>query len=96
MAILLRMDWGGATREQYDELRKVVNWEGDHPDGARSHVAAFDDAGAHINDTWESAEAFQKFNDERLAPGVAKVGIAGQPQVTIYDAHAVFIPGVTD
>ena len=77
MAVMMRMDWADATPDQYDELRRVVNWEGDHPDGGMFHVAAFDDAGAHITDVWESAEKFQRFTDDRLMPGVAKVGIPG-------------------
>jgi len=93
MAIMMRMDWPDATAEQYDELRNVVNWEQDKADGGLFHVAAFDEAGAHITDVWESAEHFQRFTDERLMPGVQKVGIAGEPLVTVLHAHAVFAPG---
>jgi hypothetical protein len=93
MAIMMRMDWPDATAEQYDELRNVVNWEHDKADGGLFHVAAFDESGAHITDVWESAEQFQRFTDERLMPGVQKVGIAGEPQVTVLPAHAVFAPG---
>ena len=45
MAVLMRMDWAELTPAKYDELRKVVDWEGDKPPGGMSHVAAFDDAG---------------------------------------------------
>jgi hypothetical protein len=93
MAIMMRMDWPDATAEQYDELRQVVDWEQDKADGGLFHVAAFDESGAHITDVWESAEQFQRFVDERLMPGVQKVGIAGQPEVTVLPAHAVFAPG---
>jgi hypothetical protein len=96
VSVLMRMDWAGVTPAQYDELRTVVNWEGDRPAGALSHVMAFDDAGAHVNDTWESAEQLQTFLEDRLMPGVQKVGIAGQPEVVVIAAHAVYIPGVTD
>ena len=95
MAVLMRMDWAELTPAKYDELRKVVDWEGDKPPGGMSHVAAFDDAGAHVNDTWESAEQLQAFLDNRLMPGVQQVGVQGQPQVTVTPAHAVYIPGVT-
>jgi hypothetical protein len=96
MAVLMRMDWADVTPAQYDELRRVVNWEGDRPDGALSHVMAFDETGAHVNDTWESAEQLQAFLDQRLMPGVQRVGVAGQPQVVVLPAHAHYIPGVTD
>ncbi len=95
MAVLMRMDWAEVTPEQYEELRKVVNWEGDQPSGGLSHVMAFDGVCAHVNDTWESAEQLQAFLDNRLMPGVQKVGVQGQPQVVVMEAHAVYIPGVT-
>ena len=93
MAIQMIMRWDGVTQEQYDEARKIVNWEGDAPTGAIHHVASFDGKGARITDVWESAEDFQRFVDELLTPGVEKVGIKGEPQVEIYPAHAVFAPG---
>jgi len=96
VAVLMRMDWKGVSPEQYDELRKVVNWEGNKPAGALSHVMAFDADGAHVNDTWESAEALQTFLDARLLPGCAQVGLPGQPDVIVMPAYAVYIPGITD
>lgn len=93
MAIMMLMEWPGATPEQYDELRRVVDWEQDKAVGGLFHVAAFDEGGAHITDVWESAEAFQRFTDERLMPGVQKVGIPGEPKVQVLPAHAVFAPG---
>jgi hypothetical protein len=96
MAVLMRMDWAEVTPAQYDELRRVVNWEGDRPDGALGHVMAFDESGAHVNDTWESAEQLQTFLDQRLMPGVKQVGVQGQPHVVVLPAHAHYIPGVTD
>jgi hypothetical protein len=93
MPFMMRMDWPGATPEQYDELRDVVNWEEDKADGGMFHVAAFDDAGAHITDVWDSPEQFQRFAEERLMPGVEKVGIPGEPQIVLLPTHAVFAPG---
>ncbi|MFI5046725.1 MAG: hypothetical protein ACHQIG_06645 [Acidimicrobiia bacterium] len=95
MAILMRMDWKDVTPEQYDRVRELVNWEGDQPTGAIAHVAAFDDDGAHVNDIWASAADFDAFVADRLMAGVAEVGIETQPDITIFEAHAVYIPGVT-
>jgi hypothetical protein len=91
----MRMDWRELTPDKYDALRALVNWEGDQPDGGMSHVVAFDDSGAHVNDTWASAELLQAFLEQRLMPGVQQVGVSGEPQVTVIGAHAVYIPGVT-
>jgi hypothetical protein len=92
MAVQMRMLWKGVTPEQYDEVRRVVRWEEDTPDGAIFHVASFDDKGAHITDVWASADAFNDFVETRLNAGVAQVGLEGQPEVEILPAHAVFIP----
>ena len=96
MAMAVFMTWPGVTAEQYEQLRQIVNWERDLPTGARFHVAAFDEHGAHITDLWATGEDFQRFVDERLMPGVAQVGIAGQPQLDVIPAHAVFTPGFAE
>jgi hypothetical protein len=92
MAIIMRMDWDGITPAQYDELRGLVNWEGEPPVGGIAHVAGFTETGLRVNDIWESAAAFETFVQQRLQPGVDKLGIESQPRVEITEAHAVFIP----
>ena len=90
--IMMRMDWAEVTVEMYDEVRRLVNWEGDTPAGAVFHVAAADADGMHVTDVWESAEQFQQFVDDRLMPGVKEVGLVTQPEVTIYPVHTIFAP----
>ncbi len=93
MPVLMKMYWEGARPEQYDALRKLVNWEVDVPRGGLFHVAAFDEHGLHVTDIWESAEDFQNFVNTRLMPGVEQLGIPGEPKVEIYPTHALFTPG---
>jgi hypothetical protein len=88
------MRWEGLTAEQYDEVRGVVRWEEDVPQGARFHCATFDDGGARIFDIWDSAEDFQRFIDERIMPAAQEAGLTGEPQVEINETHAVFNPGI--
>jgi hypothetical protein len=92
MAIVNQMTWSEMSEQQYDQIREALGWERDPPDGVMFHAAAFDDKGAHIFDVWESAEKFQRFTDERLMPGVQQLGIPGQPNVEVREAHAVFAP----
>jgi hypothetical protein len=92
MPTVMSMKWSGVTPEQYEEARGVINWEGDVADGARFHVAWFDDSGLRVTDLWDSAEAFQSFVESRLMPGVQQVGIEGEPEVELTEAHAVFAP----
>jgi hypothetical protein len=90
MTVVMNMRWDGVTPEQYDAARDEVKWEIDAPDGAISHVAWFEDGAIRVIDVWESGEQFQTFVEQRLMPGTAKVGIAGQPDVTIQPAHRYF------
>jgi hypothetical protein len=94
MATVMLMHWPEVSREQYEHARREINWEGNVPQGAKFHVAWFGDDGFHVLDLWESAEEFQRFTEERLMPGVQKIGIQGQPRVEFAEAHAVFAPNV--
>ena len=92
MAIVMNMRWKGVTPEQFDTVRKLVNYEGDSPTGGIVHVVSFDADGVRITDVWNSAEEFQAFVETRLNPGVAKVGLLGQPEVEIAPLHLLFTP----
>jgi hypothetical protein len=92
MAVVMLMEWDGVTLEQYEAARKLVNWEGNPPEGGMFHVAAITDSGLRVTDLWQSAEAFQSFVEQRLMPGVQQIGIPGQPRVEIYPVHALFTP----
>jgi hypothetical protein len=82
------------TREQYEEVRKVVDWEGSVPKGAKFHVAWFGDDGFHVLDLWDSADDFARFSEERLRAGIEKAGVKGEPRVQFSPAHAIFAPNV--
>ena len=92
MAIVMFMKWAGITAEQYDQIREAVNFEEEVPNGAQFHVASFDATGARICDVWDSAEQFDAFVNNRLMPAVQQVGVAGEPQVEILEAHNIFAP----
>jgi len=95
MATIMKMRWEGVTPEQYDEARKTVGWESNVPKGAIHHVAWFTDGGINVIDVWESAQDFNDFVEKRLMPGVQQVGIQGEPNVELHEAHAVFAPRET-
>ncbi len=92
MPVVMNMRWKGVTKEQYEAALKEVRWETDIPKGAKFHVSAFDDQGLLVTDVWDSAEDFNNFVEQRLGPGVQKVGIKGDPDVTISPAHRIFAP----
>jgi hypothetical protein len=88
------MHWPEVSPEQYEAVRKEVNWEGEPADGGKFHLAWFADDGFRVIDLWESPQQFQRFVEERLMPGVQKVGIAGQPNVQLSESHALFVPNL--
>ena len=92
MPVMMTMNWDGIKSEQYESLRKSVNWEGNRPKGANFHVAAFDDKGCHVTDIWDTEEDCNAFVEQRLMPEVMKLGITTQPKVEIYPVHATYTP----
>jgi hypothetical protein len=94
MKVMLIIAWEGVTREQYDEVKSKVNWEGNVAPGAVLHVASFDDKGLRITDVWESEEDFTNFLQNRLMPVIQEMGITTQPKSEIYPLHDIFTPGV--
>lgn len=93
MPVMMMMDWAGVTPAQYDEVKRIVNFEGNVPKGGLFHVAAFHEGALHVTDVWERAEDFQAFVEQRLMPGVKQAGIAGEPGVRIVPVHNLFTPG---
>ncbi len=88
------MKWDGVTPDQYEKIRKTVNWEGNAPKGAVFHVAAFNDNACRVTDIWESADDFNNFVQDRLMPATAEAGIKGEPQVELIPVHAIFVPAL--
>ena len=94
MATVMLMHWPEVSLDQYEQARKEINWEGNVPKGAKFHVAWMAKDGFHVLDLWESREDFEKFVQERLMPGVQKIGIKGEPKVEFEEAQAIFAPNV--
>ena len=86
--IMIHME--GITPSQYDSLRELVRWDTDVPEGMRIHIATFDDGVLRMTDIWDSAEQYGTFAQTRIGPALAELGITGQPQATIGQAHDVF------
>jgi hypothetical protein len=92
LATLTMVEWDGVTQQQYEALRRLVDWEGDSPKGLSFHVAAFDEKGGHFVDVWETADEFQSFIESRLMPGAKQVGMQGEPRAQMQPVHALFTP----
>jgi hypothetical protein len=83
MAILMLIEFPGASTDDYDGLNREMGIDPHHlPDGLISHVVGPTDQGLLIADTWESEDALDKFFEQRVGPAMAKAGVAaGEPRV---------------
>jgi hypothetical protein len=92
MAVVAHVVLSGVTQEDYDRVREAVGWLEEPPNGGLSHLTWWEGGDCHNLDAWDSEEAFNEFGQLRLGPGLAKVGIHSEPQVTFHPAHEVFAP----
>ncbi len=87
MAIVVRHQPSGLTREKYDEVSRRMESGGDWPpDGMEVHVLFGDEGSLLVSEIWDSEEQFQEFFS-KLSPVLQEVGVpvAGDPQV--FDVH---------
>ncbi len=94
MRIAMLMFWEGVTPKQYNEVRKLVDWDNNKPTGGVLHVASFDNRGLRVTDVWESEADLNNFVQNRLMPKVIQIGIETQPKVEVYPLHNLFTPGL--
>lgn len=89
MAIMAIFVGKGIKKEQYEALRKEVNWEKNQPAGVIFHAASFDPSGdARVVDLWESPEELNQFVEGRLVPAMQKAKLA-PPSVEVFPVHNV-------
>ena len=91
MAIAMSMRWRGASKENYDRVMEILDLDSEPPAGALFHVSGHDGEALRILDIWESEDAWNAFLNGRLGAAVAEAGVEGQPDVTIYPIHNVFV-----
>jgi hypothetical protein len=92
MAIIAHVVLRGVSPEQYNRVRAEVGWLERTPDGGYAHLTWWEGDDNHNMDAWESEAAFNAFGQDRLGPGMAKLGINVPPEVTFHAAYEVFLP----
>ena len=77
----------------YDSIKEGLNVDSDPPEGLIVHTAGFTGTGLfRIFDVWESEEAWQRFNQDRLMPLVQPMIDSGEAPPTTeytYELHDV-------
>jgi hypothetical protein len=92
MATLMVMEWPGVTVEQYSQVMAILDLDTTPARGAILHIAGMDGSTLHVVDVWESAEAFEQFQRERLNAAVQEAGISGEPRMQFATIHNIYAP----
>jgi hypothetical protein len=90
MAVVLTLKWPGYTKEQYDRLLDLADWENEPARNGIFHVVWWEGDTMGIVDVWESQQDWQTFFDERLSPHFETVGVTSQPDAQFHDVHRYF------
>jgi hypothetical protein len=61
------------------------------PEGLILHLAGPTDEGFRTIDVWEDADAFERFQAERVRPALAALGGPNRPEPTIRELHAAHL-----
>ena len=101
-AVIAEWSAGGHDTSNYDEVTRRMDIDWDPPAGLIVHSAgATPEGGFRISDVWETREAYEAFDAERIRPTVAAViselpperrPAQLAPQVSIYELHHMLIP----
>ena len=91
MATIMTMRTPGGP-QLYDRVNEEMDADNNPPDGLIHHFAATDGDEMILFDVWESQEAFERFQKERVMPAVVKVmgdqlPPEGAPQPTFAKLH---------
>ena len=72
MTVLLTMDLP-VKRADLEAVSTAMGVRENPPEGLLLHVMTETSGGIHVVDVWDSKEAFEKFNSDRLTPTMQKV-----------------------
>lgn len=92
MATVMLMEWPGVTPEQYGRAMSNLGLDAKPPQGGILHIAGFTGGTLRVLDIWDTQQAFEKFQQERLTTAVQKAGISGQPKVQFFPVHNIYAP----
>jgi hypothetical protein len=87
MAVLCILSGEGFTKQQYEEVKKEVDWEHTKPKGEIFHSIGFDNSGKYrVVDIWESEQDFNNFINNKIKPAYDKIN-APVPKGEIIPLH---------
>jgi len=85
--------FAGGTQAQYEAaLAEVHPSDGSLPEGQVFHIAGATDDGWIVVALHDSRESWERFRDEKLLPGLERLGdegLPGPPDETTFETHKV-------
>jgi hypothetical protein len=94
MPTVMSMEWPNVTPDQYNQVMRALELDKTPPSGSIFHVAGFTNGTMRVLDIWESQQAFEKFQKERLPAALQKAGINSQPKVQFFPVHNIYAPNM--
>jgi len=94
MATGMLITWPSFTKEQYDKVMGILDFDAKAQPGMIFHCAGQASGGWRVFDIWESQEAFDRFLKERLGPAFEKAGIKGRPSPEFFPIHNMYAADV--
>lgn len=77
MAIEMRQELAGLTREQAEAVAALVNERARNAPGFILHASGPTANGYHVTEVWDSREAFEQFSEEVMVPLMQRLGVSG-------------------
>jgi hypothetical protein len=94
MKAAVLMEWQGVTEQQYDQVMALLGLDSNPPAGGSFHAAGLTKDGLIVFDIWDSQQAFEKFQRDRLNAAVKTVGLTSPPQVRLIPIHNLYTPNI--
>jgi hypothetical protein len=94
MPTVMLMEWSGMTADQYNQVMRTLDLDKNPPQGGIFHVASFNAGTLFVMDIWESQQAFERFQKDRLNAAVQKAGITNQPKIRFSPVYNIYVPNL--
>jgi ketosteroid isomerase-like protein len=92
MAVVAQITLRRVSREQYDGVRARAGWLDRTPAGELAHLTWWEGEDCHVVEGWESEDAFRSFEEHRLEPAMAALGLTERLDVRFHPAHEIHTP----
>ena len=89
MVVAVQLDFAGATLDQYEAINEILGNLPGAPAAPQElfHWVMKTDDGFRVTDVWESREAFEQFERDRLRPSYTEVGVRRPPDIQFFDVY---------